>query len=140
MNGYFNGTVFRKWGEKKRLNILAGLCILCFAIACITGFYLVVAYWDGEKLFISITLASLVAGWVLKKIVNSQERSYKEEEKEIWEDYWSQLKSADSKRREELYQRMLRCQEFISNGVNPREAYRKAKGLEAKQEGRRRLK
>jgi len=139
VNGYFNRRAFHKWGERKRLNILAGLCILCFAIAGIIGLCLVVAYWEREKLFISITLAFLIAGWVLKKIVNSEERSFKEAEKEIWDDYWSQLESADSKRREELERRMLRCQEFISHGVNPREAYRKAKRLEAKQEGRRRL-
>ena len=63
----------------KRLKILAGLCILCYCLGVVIAFTLIATYWHVERILIILMLVFLIAGWLLKKIVNSQEKDYIEE-------------------------------------------------------------
>ena len=132
MNIDFWQDTFVEWGTKKKLNILASSYVICFMISILSGIYLAVILWTQEKVFISVTLAFLVTGWILKKIVDSQARTYKDELSKVQEDYWSEMESANPKRRGELNRRMLQCTELIRQGINPCESYKRAKRLKHK--------
>ncbi len=127
MNGhFFSHSTFLKWGEKKRLNVMAGFCVALFAIGGLLGLGLLATFWEQNKIFISIVGVCLIAGWILKRIVNSKERVYKEEEREIEETYYKKLESTTPEEREELEWRIAQCRGFISQGIDPSEAYEKA--------------
>ena len=124
MNGHFDQS---KWVRKTKLNLLGWLCIASYFIGGLAGFSLLVVFWEREPELISITFVGLVVGWILKRIVSSRERDYKEEERAVWDDCFRELESAGAEREKELEKCMFQCQEFISQGLNPLAAYRKAK-------------
>ena len=131
MNGY-SEIRFHKWGEKKRLNLLAALCIFFFAIAGFTGLALVVILWEKAKVGIIILVVSLIVAFILKRIVNNKEHAFRRADRVIWEKFQQELEKAGKDGEEELDWRWLQYNEFICQGINPQEAYRKAKELEYK--------
>ena len=87
--------------KKKRIYIMAGFCVGCFALGTLLAIILIALAWKTSPVMWSLTIVLLVAAFILKYLVNSAERELKELEKQqskggkaIWWIKW--LKSSVS--------------------------------------------
>jgi len=130
----------------KRPQLLAGLCVLCFFIAGVTALALFVFLWEEAKVGIIIVAVFLIAAFILKKMVNDQEREIKEKQQREAEEYEGEYqttlelyseeeKKARRLQRKEVEWRKLKWFEFMGTGMRPKEADREARKLIYPQKG-----